>query len=602
MKLKLLFLLYVCIPIFCFSQVGIGTTNPDPSSVLDIQSSSGGLLIPRMTAAEKTAIVSPAQGLMIYQTDNIQGFYYYDGLVWNYLSTATVSAWSLVGNTATDPNVNFIGTLDDNPLVFRTNNTENMRINTNGNIGIGTTLNTARLFVNIEDTDTTTNYGIFNEQAGAGNDTKYGIYNRISDDGTGARYGLFNITRQNVASTEPAYGTYNYLTSYGPGNAYSLFNYHFAIGTGRSYGISNTLNLTNENSGDVYLNYHFLNASYSNNSATLYGAYYDIDFNSGTRYGTYRTMSSSSAYNGDIYAAYNRIHGDGAGIMYGGFNELSGNGFGPKYGLFNEFTNGESDKTGVYNDVQNANNGIIYGTYNNFVNNSSGTPKYGLYNNFSGNMGTNYGVYSNMSQPASSTRSVFGVYSNIQDVGSGTHYGGFFNVPGDGHYGVYSINTSAAGYAGYFDGRVRTTGRLEVDNDVIPVTDDTYNIGSLANRWNTVYATNGTIQTSDIRLKKHVETLNYGLNEVLALTPISYYWKDNVFANKRKIGLSAQNVQEHIKEVVQEDKSSSVLGVNYGELVPVLVKAIQEQQSQIDTLKEEIKSLKKELSSKQFRN
>ena len=66
------------------AQVGIGTTTPDASAVLDIQSSSNdkGVLIPRMTQAQRNAISSPATGLMIFQTDGNVGFYFYDGSSW----------------------------------------------------------------------------------------------------------------------------------------------------------------------------------------------------------------------------------------------------------------------------------------------------------------------------------------------------------------------------------------------------------------------------------------------------------------------------------------------------------------------------------------
>jgi hypothetical protein len=65
-----------------YAQVGIGTTTPDASSALDITSTTKGLLIPRMTAAQRDAISSPAIGLMIYQTDGTVGFYYYNGSSW----------------------------------------------------------------------------------------------------------------------------------------------------------------------------------------------------------------------------------------------------------------------------------------------------------------------------------------------------------------------------------------------------------------------------------------------------------------------------------------------------------------------------------------
>ena len=62
--------------------VGVGTSSPDSSAKLDITSTDGGLLIPRMTEAQRDAIASPATGLMIFQTDGTVGFYYYDGAAW----------------------------------------------------------------------------------------------------------------------------------------------------------------------------------------------------------------------------------------------------------------------------------------------------------------------------------------------------------------------------------------------------------------------------------------------------------------------------------------------------------------------------------------
>ncbi len=81
MKYLFLFLF----PFFIFSQVGIGTTNPDNSSKLDIVSNSKGILIPRMTVVDRVAISTAAKGLLVYQTDDVEGFYYYDGLQWNRL-------------------------------------------------------------------------------------------------------------------------------------------------------------------------------------------------------------------------------------------------------------------------------------------------------------------------------------------------------------------------------------------------------------------------------------------------------------------------------------------------------------------------------------
>jgi hypothetical protein len=62
--------------------VGIGTSSPSASAILDLTSTSKGVLIPRMTAAQKSAISSPSTGLLIFQTDAPAGFYYYNGSAW----------------------------------------------------------------------------------------------------------------------------------------------------------------------------------------------------------------------------------------------------------------------------------------------------------------------------------------------------------------------------------------------------------------------------------------------------------------------------------------------------------------------------------------
>mgnify|MGYP003762354509 CR=1 FL=1 len=65
-----------------YAQVGVNTNTPDASSALEIESTTGGILIPRMTETQRDAIVSPASGLMIYQTDQDFGFYFYNGTQW----------------------------------------------------------------------------------------------------------------------------------------------------------------------------------------------------------------------------------------------------------------------------------------------------------------------------------------------------------------------------------------------------------------------------------------------------------------------------------------------------------------------------------------
>ena len=65
-----------------YAQVGINTNTPDASSALEIESTTGGILIPRLTETQRDAIALPASGLMIYQTNETSGFYFYNGTLW----------------------------------------------------------------------------------------------------------------------------------------------------------------------------------------------------------------------------------------------------------------------------------------------------------------------------------------------------------------------------------------------------------------------------------------------------------------------------------------------------------------------------------------
>jgi len=100
---KIFFLLNVLlIASFVEAQTGIGTTTPNASAKLDVFSTTKGFLPPRMTNAQRTAISSPAEGLMVYQTDGTSGLYYYNGSAWIYIINSTTNVVSVVnGGTGT---------------------------------------------------------------------------------------------------------------------------------------------------------------------------------------------------------------------------------------------------------------------------------------------------------------------------------------------------------------------------------------------------------------------------------------------------------------------------------------------------------------------
>jgi hypothetical protein len=94
MKMKKIFvivLLTVCCQSLTAQNVGIGTTTPNTSAQLDVTSINKGILIPRLTFVQRNAIPTPATGLLIYQTDFVNGFYFYNGSVWTQLSTGSAT-------------------------------------------------------------------------------------------------------------------------------------------------------------------------------------------------------------------------------------------------------------------------------------------------------------------------------------------------------------------------------------------------------------------------------------------------------------------------------------------------------------------------------
>ena len=122
-KCTLLFLfLLLAVSGTLFSQTLVVTddstyTTGHPSSVLDIKSASKGLLAPRMLQAARTAIASPADGLLVYQTDGVKGFYYFNGILWVIIDSGTLgSDWITVGGNIYYPGGNVgIGTSTFDP-------------------------------------------------------------------------------------------------------------------------------------------------------------------------------------------------------------------------------------------------------------------------------------------------------------------------------------------------------------------------------------------------------------------------------------------------------------------------------------------------------
>lgn len=129
------------------AQVGINTTTPNPSSVLEVAGSSKGLLIPRiaLTGSSDTVTVPlPANSLMVYNTaavsDVLPGYYYWSTTAGRWtkvlddLRPIVMTGWSLTGNSGMVNGVNFIGTSDNVDVIFKRNNIVSGVLNTTNTI------------------------------------------------------------------------------------------------------------------------------------------------------------------------------------------------------------------------------------------------------------------------------------------------------------------------------------------------------------------------------------------------------------------------------------------------------------------------------------
>jgi hypothetical protein len=127
--------------------VGINSSGaiPDASAMLDVSATNMGLLIPRVALSQTglaTPITAPSTSLLVYNTASVNdvtpGYYYWDGGQWVRFFTGSQSDdWTLLGNAGTNPSTNFIGTTDALDFVIRTNNTEKLRVESGGDVGIG---------------------------------------------------------------------------------------------------------------------------------------------------------------------------------------------------------------------------------------------------------------------------------------------------------------------------------------------------------------------------------------------------------------------------------------------------------------------------------
>jgi hypothetical protein len=545
--MKKIFITIFCLASkFVFAQVGINTTTP--KSIFDIVASNAtipsnedGILIPRIDVFPATNPTIDQNGMLVFLTTstiiNPSGFYYWDNgnSAWKPISTIDKD-WLQEG-TGLPPQ-----TITDNKYTF-------------GNAVIGKSAVSTDTKFEVENSDTNVSLRLNNTyDVPLSQSNKFGIYNTMSAEEyqVGLHNDLLNTSNLKTGISNNIAGS---MDSTGSGVS-TIFS---TTGTGNQFGVNNTFASTTS---------------------------------SGSVYGMQNLFQNSAGYTGSIYGISNEINVNNMANNnphYGMKNTFSGAWFQVKYGVSNTFTNRcNYEMYGMYNSFGTDYNYMNYGVYNSFTSGLGTGTKYGLMNQFSmTNAASFYGTYSNASGTGSGVHT--GNFVELFSTGGGTKYGIRSNIgsaAGGTHYGIYSSATKAGAtnYAGYFLGNVYVSGTFTNPSDKT-LKENIQNTPS-------VLAKIKKIEVKDYNFKKDLsEKYGFPRNQQSGFMAQDF---ETIFPNLVKDDVL------HIPAKPEEKQSEpdrNIKTINYIGMIPLLTKAIQEQQSLIEAQQEEMNQIKKQLES-----
>jgi hypothetical protein len=599
-----------------YAQVGIGTTTPDTSSMLEIESSTSGLLIPRMLETQKNAITTPATGLLIYQTDGVSGFWYFDGIIWTPFGGGAVdNDWTIhangldmfnantgnvgVGNIAPSTQFHITGTTvpaGGGPTTLYSNDFSSGTLNNTLNAGNGCTTSP-----NI--------WHVYNV------DTWQGSCNTCTDE---RAYIVYNSCAQNQTVTEGIFSptstsidvSFNYgYNDFSVGDSFVVTLYNETTSTT----IATILNLTSDDINTSYSGTHTVVAGNSYSLKFTYignndigAAFDDVLVTETSTAGTTYVFRLEDGQQQDGYVLTSDANGNAT------WEASSGGSGGGTY----SFTNGLTEASTVVKlgGVLIEDTNIDFGNYDLTFDGTS-TGYFELQGNNRSIMRTNpVDDYVN-----------FGDTNTVVLGSDGTTFRDTGN-------NLFTIDFVAGFYAGDSGGSAVEVGSIEyiVDghsefffsNSVSPLFTNVLDLGADAaistndRYWQDVYAYNfvsngGTVYNKTSGKSEHKMK---GLTEIMKLNPFVYKETSiNIGSrmsteaeNDLAIGFNTKELLEVIPEAVKtsdwytekegEDLVKKEIknpnGIKYNQIIPVAVKAIQEQQEQVESLKTTVESLK----------
>jgi hypothetical protein len=633
-------------------KIGNNPTVIDPSAALEVESTAKGLLLPRLTTSQRTSIDSPAKGLQVYDT-NFNKIYFFNGTSW--ITIAEGYPWSIQGNSGLKSNTNFIGTTDTVNLVTKTNNIERMRVTSLGNIGIGTSspkalldvagnalINGVTAGIGVGNIASNTVFGksALNSNTTGSSNVVIGLNalfeNKIGDSNTGVGLGALQSSKAGTNGVAIGYNSQINANS----TATAWDNTNTSVGAqalkgsntaANNTGVANTAigrdTMLNNDSGsnNVAVGKDALLANSSGSANTAIGAsalvsnttaanntalgfqalFSNTTGSPNNAIGNY-ALRLNTIGNNNVAMGHNALQTNTSGnnntaLGYSALNSnttASGNVAIGLNALF-ENTTGNSNTgvgQGVLQSSRAGTNGVAIG-YNSQFNANS---KASAWDNTNTSVGTQALRGSNT--PANNTGLINTAIGRDSMINNSS---GSNNVA----LGGYALQNNTSGsenvVIGSSAGLSSTTGTGNIIIGYLSESSSaTVNNECTIGRNGMNYRIFGTwTNASDRRYKNTITPINLGLDLVSKLKPVSYFYNNNEL-NQKSYGFIAQDVQQALKELNRNEKDGIVkimeqkdqyLGLNYEEFVPILTKAIQEQQAIIQALQKEVNSLKEKL-------
>ena len=568
--------------------INFNAAAPNSAAALDIDVSAlgtkKGLLIPRVTLNDRTVgmatLVTPAQGLIVYQTDGVQGFYYNTSLTttpnWIFVANAANGGvrWDQLQNSAGDLTLlhgahstlfNFDGATNT-PFTLTSNTISAGSI-------MSLILTSAAGAASGSSSILSASRGGVNANA---NHSAKGLSASVTNSGTGStNYAGYFFANGAVSN----YGVYSYTDA---DNGVGVFGLNNSTGTGLQVGISGNKSGSNgsgsggtgvsgtatgagvvNTGGDFYasggsVNYGVRGSSDANDGVGLYGV--NNSTVNGFAYGILGNKSGSTA-SGTGYAVYGTATGTG-NINYGG--DFNASGATNNYGSFSVASGAAVNNYGGWFTASGATNNYaaIFNQGNVGIGTATPLTKLhvkGTVNVFDG--GT-----------SAHTGSFWAGTSNVDGVEIVTSAGGdtYIGVQREAGAGVNLSRTSGAGTLVSFNVGGTTVGTISTSG-----TTTSYNT------------------TSDIRLKENIVPSGTGLNTILKIKVKDYNYRSDA-KKEMHTGFIAQELYNYYPQAVHAggaDAKTDPWTIDYSKLTPLLVKAVQDQQKEIEDYKVKINDL-----------